>query len=131
MAATYESIVITFEKIFASSWGETLQVYPLNFVPTTRPSEFGVLEVLPFDSSLQGFSAEGRIKGQLILQIYWPVGVGPRRPYLVADALDSVLRAKVLDNNIQTGVSALVLKGNDEGDPSLSRADYVLSFTSY
>lgn len=129
--ASYAEIIETFEKPFATAWGESIKVFPSNFVPKDKPEEFIILEVLPFIAELSDHSGESRIKGQFIAQIYYPVGSGPRRPYAVSDALDSVLRAKVLDNNIQTGVSTLVMKGNDEGDPNLSRADYVLSFTSY
>lgn len=107
------------------------KVYPSNFVATNPGNKFLRFAVIPAGKGINLKS----VSGLLIIDIFTPVGDGPRDTSLIADALDSKLVGKSIKTGsigtTQLGDSTLDAGRTDKDSPSLFRATYSIPFNFY
>lgn len=80
----------------------------------------------------QLYSKTDIVSGQLIIEIFTPIGEGPATAQQIADVLDALLVGKIKNSStgyVQTGLSFLTSYGQDKANPSLFRHIYNIPFT--
>jgi hypothetical protein len=118
-----------FSVFSAAAWlAESIKTYPQNHIAVNPGNEFLRVSVVPssYLSTLYSLS------GQLKIEIYTPAGLGPKRPFEIADLLDQYLSGKYL-NTSGNGATQFLNSTMDEGridedNSSLYRSTYTISF---
>ena len=110
---------------------QDLKVYPSNYLALNSGNKFLRCSIIP---SGKGINLNS-VSGLLIIDIFTPVGVGPRDATLIADILDQELAGKSINsvnNNVtQFMGSTFVHVGVDSANPSLFRSNYTVPFNFF
>lgn len=108
-----------------------VKVYPANFVSVNPGNNFLRVTVISTGSGINLKS----VSGLLTVDIYVPVGEGPRNTSLIADKIDTYLVGKSYNTSgngtLQFGNSALAPGSVDRDSPSLYRSTYSIPFNFY
>ena len=114
--------------IFASTaWQATsYKIYPRDFVNNnTNNLVFLRLAIL---ASSKGINRNS-ISGICIIEIFVPFGQGPTLASTIGDTLDTFLTGE--KNSVQFGISTLVTRGQDSGNPQLTKYEYTIPVNFY
>jgi hypothetical protein len=107
------------------------KIYPANFVSVNPGTKFLRVSVIPSGSGINLKS----ISGLVIVDIYTPVGEGPRTTSLIADAMDQYLVGKSVNTSgrgvTQFGNSSLQPGSIDKDSPTLFRSTYTIPFNFF
>ena len=129
----YSQLQTDIFSIFDSnSWkAENIKTYPENFIAMNTGTEFLRVSIIPGSSGINLRS----VSGVIIIDIFTPAGVGPKRPYLIADKLDNYIQGKSIshDNSSCTQFKSSSTKplGLDRDNPSLFRCSYEIPFNYF
>jgi hypothetical protein len=108
-----------------------VRVYPANFVSVNPGDKFLRVTVIPTGPGINLRS----VSGLLTVDIYLPVGEGPRNTSLIADKIDTYLVGKSYSTTgggtMQFGNSTLAPGSIDRDSPSLYRSTYTIPFNFY
>ena len=129
--ARFTDILTSVEALFVDPLtvdGNTVPVYPTNYVGQINDTEWVRLNVFTFNSELQ-FSGQFST-GQVVCNIFVPTGMGVRRATAIADALDSMLSRKII-SSIQTFNGFIQNVGVDPVNKGLYRIDLITNFTNF
>ena len=128
----YTTIQSHISAIFASTeWAsEGIAAYPENF--TGDATEFVRINILAARQNQT--HTRNSVSGQLIIDIFYPAGIGPLRSRQIADTLDKYLANKSsMDTGGHTQLqdSTLSYIGIDSVNPSLCRYQYIVPFNYF
>jgi hypothetical protein len=110
----------------------TVKVYPANFVSVNPGNNFLRVTVIPTGPGINLRS----VSGLVTVDIYVPVGEGPKSTSLIADQMDTYLVGKsfnTLGNNgtLQFSNSSLAPGTIDRDSPGLYRSTYSIPFNFF
>ncbi len=109
----------------------SFKIYPSNFVSVNPGNKFLRVTVIPTGPGINLKS----VSGILSVDIYLPVGEGPRNTSLTADQIDTYLVGKSYSTSgngtLQFGNSSLAPGSIDRDSPSLYRSTYTIPFNFY
>jgi sorbitol-specific phosphotransferase system component IIBC len=116
-----------FQIFNSTSWKtENIVTRPANYVGTTTPEEHVRISVIPSGAGVNLYSKSG----VMIIDIFTKAGNGPKRPFIIADKLDSYLAGRSIEiaqgKTVQFSSSSLQPSGKDSEDPSLYRYTYTI-----
>lgn len=121
-------------SVFSSeAWkSEGIKTFPTNYIAVNAGNEFIKVNILPGDFGINIAS----LSGVVIIDIFTPVGKGPRRISVIADLLDTYLVGKsfsinAISTNVQFLGSSLSYTGVDYDNPSLYKAEYTITFNYF
>lgn len=119
-------------SIFSSAeWqAEGINTYPSNFTGMNTTDEFLRVTIVPSGAGLN----LGSISGLLIIDIFVAAGNGPKRPYELADKLDSYLVGKSFSTGVgttQLSNSSIEERGRDNDNEALYRTIYSIPFNFF
>lgn len=128
----YEALETGVFSVFGSAvWkAEDIKTTPSNYIRVGAVTEFIRVNVIPSGKGLNLGSASG----VLIIDIFTPVGKGPRRSSFIADKLDQYLVGKSVKSSsgvLQCSQSSLAPKGVDSENKSLFHTTYSIPFNFY
>jgi hypothetical protein len=131
--ATYTQIISGVEALFASSdWtNNNVKAFPADYNGNRDLPEFVTISVLLSNSEKQYGGGKGATEGMFYLEIYTASGQGQRRPFEIADMLDSLLEMKTLLGAVETQTSTVGNPATDTANDSLSRTEYLVPFKTY
>ena len=126
----FKEIQTNIESILGTTeWTQhNISAYPANYQGKIKGNEWVRLNVFPSNSNLY-FNSE-RIYGQIVFNIFVPVGQGMVRATEIADILKNTFGRQTI-SGIQTTNSFITTKGIDEVDKGLFRIDYTVNFNNY
>jgi len=122
-------------RIFAlfgsNAWlSKNIKTYPSNFLIMNPGNEFLKVTALPNEFGVNRLS----VSGTLLVDIYTPVGGGPKRASTIADELDNFLSNKTLGTagaTVQFKQSSIAPFGPDPDNKSLYRTTYTIPFNYF
>jgi len=121
-------------QIFAvfgtEAWvAEAIAVYPTSYIKTATDTEFCRLSII---ASGRGVNLKS-VNGMLIMEIFVPFGIGPKRASMIADKLDKYFVGKTLGTTETTQFmeSHLAPNGKDSANPTLYKSTYTIAFRHY
>lgn len=120
------------ENLFASGLtvgGQNIKLVPQNFQGRIDDNEWVRINIFQSTSDLS-YSGSQNIRGQLVCNIFVPVGRGLRRANEIADGINDLVYNKTI-SGVQTTNSFLTTVGVDSVDSGLFRIDYTINFNSY
>lgn len=128
--AKIESAVYSFFS--SGAWvASGIQAFPRGFFVESPPEEFVRINVIPSrESSVNELS----VSGLLMLEIFTPADLGPRRATEIADLLDSLISHKsVPDGSLLTqfGFSTLIPGGIDSATNRLTKNTLSVPFNHF
>jgi hypothetical protein len=129
----YKNILLkTFSVFESDAWkANNIKTFPANVLTSNAGTEFIRVSVVPSGASLNVASASG----VLIIDIFTPSGIGPKRALEIADLLDSFILAKVfhvsVGNSLQFKTSSLGPSSADSANPSLCMTSYTIPFNFF
>lgn len=107
------------------------KIYPNNYIAVNPGKKFLKCSII---SSGAGINLKS-VSGLLIIDIFTPVGVGPRDASLIADTIDQCFagKSKIAPNNSMTQFmgSNLTHRGVDPDNPALFRSSYSIPFNYF
>ena len=121
-----------FSVFNSPAWkAENVKTFPADFIAINAGNEYLRVNVIAGTIGINRRS----VSGILIIDIFTPAGLGPKRANLIADKLDSYLENKSVslsaDATTQFGTSVLTPLGTDRDNPSLSRSSYEIPFNFF
>jgi hypothetical protein len=115
----------------ASNWiTENIKTIPYNFAGKDLGKEYIRISIVSGDDGINLLSA----RGQILIDIFIPAGVGSLRIKQIADILDTYLVGKTITSsqgNTQFGKSVLSNFTPDEDNAALYKALYSISFNHF
>ena len=126
----FKEIQTNIESILGTSeWTQhNITAYPVNYQGKISGKEWVRLNVFSNNSSVL-YNSE-RTYGQIVFNIFVPVGQGMIRATEISDILKGIFGRKII-SGIQTTNSFITTKGIDEVDKGLFRVDYTVNFNNY
>jgi len=121
-----------FSILDSAEWKATnIKTHPANFLAIDAGTEFIRVDILATGSGINFNS----VSGLILIDIFTPAGVGPKRPAEIADILDTFFVGKQLKTAsgavTQLLRSSFASKGNDKDNPNLFRSAYAIPFNYF
>lgn len=128
----YEELYKNVYSVFASdNWkAEDIKTVPSNFSGDTAGTYIRV-SIIP--SGYQEVNFLKSVSGQVMIDIFTPIGYGPKLSYEIADILDNYLAGKEfrITGTTQFLSSSLSLVGVDSDNSNLYRMIYSIPFNHF
>jgi hypothetical protein len=124
----YQRLQDSIFAIFASpEWAATgYTIYPQDFVNVNKDiTQFLRLSILASNKGINRNS----ISGVCIIEIFVPFGQGPSLATMIGDTLDTFLTGE--NSKVQFGTSTMVTRGQDTGNPQLTKYEYTIPVNLY
>lgn len=128
---TFNNTLKDIEKLFGSTeWTDNgIKTYPQNYQGKIGKGEYVRVNIYQGNSSLRYLGFQNR-SGEIVCNIFIPVGKGMSRANEIADLLDNLLTKKNI-TGLQTTNSYTTNVGIDSVDSGLFRLDYTINFNKY